>query len=110
MPVTIHVTGQPLEDFPLAPEQLMKEIGLLALRLIRTRTEKQTDVHGRPFRPLSAGYAAQKAAAGLPGEPDLTVSGRMLNDMAITEITDGKVSLGFLSAGGTAPRTGRRKR
>lgn len=109
MGFTVTTKGKRFDEIPLSGKELMKEIGLLAERLIRTRTEQMTDVHGAPFEPLSAAYAAQKAAAGLPAQPDLTVSGRMLNDMGITEVADRSVTIGFASAGGVAPRFGRAK-
>lgn len=110
MSITVHVTGKRFDEIPTSGEPLMREIGLLAERRIRTRTESQTDVHGAPFRPLSPGYARQKLAAGLSPVPDLTVSGRMLNDMGVVEVTARTVSLGFASAGGVAPRFGRGKK
>ena len=109
MGFTVTTKGKRFDEIPLSGKELMKEIGLLAERLIRTRTEQMTDVHGAPFEPLSAAYAEQKAAAGLPAQPDLTVSGRMLNDMGITEVADRSVTIGFASAGGVAPRFGRQK-
>lgn len=111
MGVTVHIKGDKrLDEIPLKGPELMLELGLLAERLIRTRTEQQVDVNGAPFRPLSAAYARAKADAGLPPIPNLTVSGRMLNDMAVTEVTERTVSIGFLSSGGVAPRTGRGKK
>lgn len=104
MSVTVTVNGPKLDELPITSEALMKEIGLLAERLIRTRTERQIDVNGAPFRPLSAGYAKQKAQAGLSPVPDLTVSGRMLNDMTVTEVTKNTATIGFISSGGVAPR------
>lgn len=111
MGVTVTVKGESLAKVnEHLGVDLMKELGLLAERLIRTRTEQQVDVNGAPFRPLSPAYAKAKADAGLPAIPNLTVSGRMLNDMTVTEVTDRTVSIGFLSAGGVAPRTGRGKK
>jgi len=108
--VTLTVTGKKLEDLPIKGEALMRELGLLAERLIRTRTELQIDVHGVPFQSLSPAYAAAKAAAGLNPVPDLTVSGRMLNDMTVLGVTDRTATIGFTSSGGSAPRTGRHKK
>lgn len=110
MGVTVHITGKRFDEIPTSGAPLMREIGLLAERLIRTRTEQQIDVHGAPFQALSPGYAKQKLEAGLSPVPDLTVSGRMLNDMGVAEVTERSVSLGFASSGGVAPRVGRRKK
>lgn len=110
MGVTIHVTGEKAADLPITSEELMRELGTLAERLIRTRTERQIDVNGAPFRPLSTAYAKAKADAGLSPVPDLTVSGRMLNDMVVTDVTQKTASIGFVSSGGGAVRTGRRKK
>lgn len=109
MSVTVTVTGTKLDELPI-DEALMRDVGLLAERLIRTRTEQMRDVNGAPLQPLSPGYAKAKAEAGLLPVPNLTVSGRMLNDMAVMDVTPRSVSIGFLSSGGTALRTGRRRK
>lgn len=110
MPITVTLSGPRFADLQLDGRTLMQEIGDFALRLIRTRTEQRRDMRGNAFRALSPGYAVQKAKAGLAPLPDLTVSGRMLNDMAVVEVDDQAVTLGFTSAGGSAPRTGRGKK
>lgn len=85
-------------------EALMRDIGDLAIRLIRTRTQAGKDREGKPFVPYTPAYAEKKAQELGGGGVNLTVSGRMLNDMAITSVAPGKVSLGFKSSGGKAPR------
>lgn len=111
MGVSVTTTGRSLSDLlPEGREALLRDLGDLAIRLIRTRTERRIDVHGATFRPLSPGYQKAKTAAGLSNEADLQVSGRMLNDMVIVDVTPSSVAIGFLSAGGTAPRTGRGSR
>lgn len=89
-----------LADIPLAGETLMREIGDLVLRKIRTRTEQGIDVDGRAFQPLSEPYRKRKQKEIGSSRADLTVSGRMLNDMAVTEVTKNRVTLGFKSQGG----------
>ena len=100
MSVRISTNFPPLGSIPLAGVGLMREIGDFATRIIRTRTERMIDVHGNTFAPLSEGYAAQKQKALGHSRPDLVVSGRMLNDMAVLEVTDRSLSIGFTSSGG----------
>jgi phage gpG-like protein len=89
---------------PLISQSLMQEVGQLAVRLIRTRTEQGTDAKGRPFQPYSPEYAERKADELGSGTVNLTVSGRMLNDMQVVSTTNSKVTLGFISSGGRAPK------
>lgn len=83
-------------------EGLMREIGDFATNRIRRRTEQGIDQHERPFVPLSSGYAKQKAKALGHSRADLTVSGRMLNDMGVVAATDRAVEISFRSQGGRA--------
>lgn len=89
---------------PLITDALLRDLGEMTLRLIRTRTMQGTDADGRAFAPYTPGYAELRAKEGMSTTPDLTVSGRMLNDMAVTGVANGSVSLGFTSRGGRAPR------
>ena len=91
----------PLREIPLTDPSLMRDIGDLALRMIRERTERGISVNGGAFAPLSAGYAEQKAAAGLPAVANLTVSGRMLNDMVAQVHDQRTVDLLFVGRGGS---------
>ena len=91
-----------LETLGLSSEDLMHELGDLARRIIRTRTEAGIAVDGSAFVPLSDGYAMHKQRALGHQRADLTVSGRMLNDMGIVELTPDRVTLGFHSRGGKA--------
>jgi phage gpG-like protein len=83
-------------------EQDMRDVGDLATRLIRTRTERGVDVNGSSFVGYSEGYAAAKRAALGHANVDLTVSGRMLNDMQVTSATERSVTISFISQGGGA--------
>jgi hypothetical protein len=83
-------------------EQDMREAGDLLIRRIRTRTESGKDVNGASFKDYSAGYAEQKRAALGHANVDLTVSGRMLNDMHVTETTKTSATVSFVSQGGGA--------
>src|SRR5262245_27098174 len=81
-------------------EEDMRDVGEFLIRTIRTRTEAGTDVHGVPFRPYSLGYAKQKSAALGHSKVDLTVSGRMLNDMHVTAASKTGCTISFVSQGG----------
>lgn len=96
----VTIIGAPLAQLPLLSEELMRDIGDLALRRIRTRTENQTAVDGSPFQPLSPDYAALKQRELGHQRADLQVSGRMLNDMSVVAATQTSVTLGFRSQGG----------
>lgn len=102
MSATVRVT----RDFgPLAihlTEQDLREAGDLLVRRIRTRTEAGQDVHGAGFRNYSPGYAAAKQEALGHARVDLTVSGRMLNDMQVTDVTPTTATITFVSQGGGA--------
>ena len=96
--------GPPLAETPLSAPGVMRDIGELLLRRLRKRTREGKDVHGRAFRALSTAYAKAKHKALGHDRADLTVSGRMLADMAVRP-TKNTVSVYFTSAGGKA--TGR---
>lgn len=83
-------------------EQDMRDVGDLLVRRIRTRTEAGLDVKGASFKDYSPGYAEQKRAALGHARVDLTVSGRMLNDMQVTAASKNSVSISFISQGGGA--------
>ncbi len=102
MPITLKVSrdfGTLSLDDVLTTED-MQDVGDLALRLIRTRTEGGQDVRGAAFADYSAGYAAQKREALGHARVDLTVSGRMLNDMQVTSVSNTSATISFVSQGG----------
>lgn len=102
MPATVRIN---VPQWPnLADAALMREVGDLALRFIRTRTAAGKDVEGQSFQPYTPGYAERRQKEGLGTTPNLAVSGRMLNDMGILTVGPGKVTLGFRSQGGTAAK------
>ncbi len=80
--------------------QDMHDAGDLLVRRIRTRTEGGHDVDGNAFRDYSPGYAAAKRGALGHSRVDLTVSGRMLNDMQVTDATATSATITFISQGG----------
>ncbi len=100
MAVTVKATLTGSLPHELLTEQDMRDVGALAVRMIRTRTEAGTDVNGASFRAYSAGYEKQKREALGHARVDLTVSGRMLNDMQVTEASKNSVSITFISQGG----------
>lgn len=106
MPVSIRVTRNfgPLEI--ALTEQDMRDVGEFLIRRIRTRTEGGHDVHGAAFREYSERYAEQKRAALGHARVDLTVSGRMLNDMHVTSVTNTTATIAFVSQGGGSSRGG----
>ncbi len=79
--------------------QNMRDVGDFLVRRIRTRTEGGQDVNGAAFREYSEGYAKQKRGALGHSRVDLTVSGRMLNDMQVTAATDDSATITFISQG-----------
>ena len=99
MPMSVKVSAPSLPK-PLVDEALMREVGDLAIRMIRTRTQQGKDKTGAPFQAYTPSYAEKKAKEGLGSTPNLTVSGRMLGDMAVTAVSPGKASIGFRSSGG----------
>lgn len=99
MGVTATLKGIPLDRLELVDEALMREVGDLATTRIRRRTEQGVGVDGATFKPLSQGYAREKRKALGHDKADLTVSGRMLNDMGATQATKDTVTVAFRSQG-----------
>lgn len=83
----------------------MRDLGDFFVRNIRTQTEAGLDDQGRPFKAYSPMYAQQKQKALGHSRVDLTVSGRMLNDMQVTEVTNKSVTISFISQGGDGSGT-----
>lgn len=100
--VTVSRNFGDLRDLLPKGVSLMQEIGDFATNRIRERTEKGIDQEGRAFRPLSQGYAKRKQQALGHSRADLTVSGRMLNDMGPVAATETSVEISFRSQGGRA--------
>lgn len=103
MPATVRVT-LPNFSASLVDAAVMKDVGDLAVRMIQTRTRGGQDAEGNAFVAYTPAYAERKAKELGPGPVNLTVSGRMLNDLAVTDAIPGKVSLGFRSSGGGGTR------
>lgn len=102
MPTTVRIKVPRLD---LAPgPSVMQEVGDFAIRLITTRTQRGLDIEGRPFASLTPAYAKVKQAETGSSAANLTVSGRMLNDLVVTKASGTSAVLGFRSRGGRAPR------
>lgn len=86
----------PLDQMSFTDKQLMREIGLMARERIVRRTRSGQGVDA-PFQSYSSEYAVLKAKVLGAGTVNLTVSGRMLNEIVITDVTDTTVELGFSS-------------
>lgn len=96
MGVVIPRRRVPLARITLTSPVLMREVGLLAIRMIQARTRQGRDEHGRAFAPYARTYAERKARElGASGTPDLTVSGDLLNSLQIIEVTDTRVTIGW---------------
>jgi hypothetical protein len=85
-----------LTEMQFTDRALMREVGLLTIRMIQARTRQGRDTDGRAFPRYSATYAKQKAKAlGSAGTVDLTVSGDMLNALTIIDLDDASVTIGW---------------
>lgn len=97
MSLTVQRTGPPLTSLRFTNRELMRQIGLAAREMIVRHTLAGVDATGASFAPYSANYATRKqaytqTAAGV----NLTVSGNMLRDLQIVDVTDDSVTLGWL--------------
>lgn len=96
MPVTLTSRLPRPSRLQLTDKALMREVGLLAIEIIRTRTRKGLDATGQAFEPYSPEYARQKTKeTGASSTPNLTLSGDLLNTLQITEVTDTSVTIGW---------------
>lgn len=87
-----------LADLPLSSESVIRELLLLARERVIRRTLAGQSSEGGAFRPYSPGYlTAKREALGGSGQPNLQVSGRMLQDIAITAVSATRGELGFKS-------------
>ena len=92
-----------LKHIGFTDRAMMADVGSLVRRLVRSRTQAGKDANGAPFRPLSPGYAEQKRKATGSSAANLTLSGRMLNEFDVTDVSGHTVSVGFrggISGGG----------
>jgi hypothetical protein len=92
--VSIQRSFPALTDLKLVQREDMREIGLLARERIIRRTRQGQGVEGS-FEPYSADYAATKRAALGTAAVNLTVSGNMLNQLVIVDLSETSVTLGW---------------
>lgn len=84
-----------LTKIKITDQALMREVGLLARQLIVERTRKGRSATGGYFKGYSPKYKARKQKELGGGPVNLTVSGSMLNDIAVLKVTDNSVVIGF---------------
>jgi hypothetical protein len=102
----VEKTFGPLADRVKISPSLMREIGDYAITTITRRTRAGVDVDGRPFQALSPAYAKAKQKAIGSTRADLTVSGRLLNDMRARVVGSNTVEIVFASQGGSSRGAG----
>lgn len=95
MSVTITRTIPDLTRLSLLTRADMREIGNLARERVIRRTASGLDSSGRNFQAYSPGYAERKGKELGVTEPNLQVSGAMLNALQIVDVTEDSVTLGF---------------
>jgi|SRR6187397_223586 len=93
--ISITRNFQPLTDLKLVTKADMRELGLVARERIVRRTLRGESADGGGFAPYSDGYATLKRAALGTDKVNLQVSGNMLNQMGIVDVTDNTVTLGW---------------
>lgn len=106
MPIRVKKSFRRLVARPLVEARAFREIGAFVVQQIRTRTEGGRDVNGYPFRRLSPRYAEQKAKALGSTAANLSVSGRMLNALTVTDVTEKSVTVGFADTGASGKARG----
>lgn len=104
--ITVERSFGALADRVAVSPSLMREIGDYVTTTIARRTRAGVDVDGRPFQPLSPDYAKAKQQAIGSTRADLTVSGRMLNDMQSRVVSANTVEIKFASQGGSSRGAG----
>lgn len=97
MSATVRIARNfgPLDQLELTTAEDMRELGLLARERIIARTIAGIDADGAAFAPYSPQYAKAKAAALGSAGVNLQVSGNMLNQLQIVNLTDDTVTLGW---------------
>jgi hypothetical protein len=80
---------------PLATREDMESLGKLLIERIRRRTLAGQDAEGQPFAGYSAGYAKRKSDALGTTRVDLQISGELLNNLTVVDVTERRVTLGW---------------
>jgi hypothetical protein len=94
--VTLSRNFPDLGQLELTTVDDMRELGLLLRERIITRTRQAIGPNGVRFEDLSVGYATKKLLAVGTSNPDLTLSGNMLNHITITNVEAASVTLGWV--------------
>jgi hypothetical protein len=102
--VTARVPSTVKLPSPLLTPAHLREVGLFIRERIVSRTRGGQDVRGGGFAAYSPRYAAQKFAELGTSRVDLTVSGNLLNEITILNVTTSSVSLGWAGTGGGGAR------
>lgn len=93
--ITVRVSGERVSDVPLTTREDMREVGRLIREQILRRTRQGLDAAGKPFAPYSPAYARQRAKLGKSGRVNLELSGAMLGDLQVLEVTEHSVTVGY---------------
>jgi hypothetical protein len=86
-----------LDKIPLTDKAIMRDVGLMARERIVRRTRQGQGTDNTPFQPYSEGYKKAKVGELGGGRVNLTVSGAMLNDITLIEVTADTVTIGYKS-------------
>ena len=84
-----------LAALPWLDAAVMEMVGREVRDVIRARTLSGKDVEGAAFEPYSEGYAKRTTEGVGTTRVDLYVSGEMLDNLAIVDVTNRKVVLGW---------------
>lgn len=97
MSVTVRRSGLPLTEVlsRLVTVEDMRALGELARVAIVDRTRAGRAPDGVSWPPYSTGYAEVKAKELGASPVNLTVSGEMLNNLRVIEVTPRSVTLGW---------------
>lgn len=99
MKLTVKVTknfNSLQAEMPLLTADDMRQVGLAAREMMLRRTRSGIDQFGRPFAPYSESYRRARAAMGKPaGRVNLELSGAMLGDLQVTDVTPTSVTIGY---------------
>ena len=76
----------------------MRKVGEVAVRAIRERTARGVNSQDQPAKALTPAYAKAKLRAGAQPIRDLRLTGGTIAALAVTEVSAGRVVIGFNDA------------
>jgi hypothetical protein len=76
-------------------QKIAYSVALEAIRIMRLRTRSSTDVHGKPFKQFSPGYAARRRLSGRETTPRVQLTGQLMNGIHITQLSGGFARVGW---------------